>query len=679
MALRGGIEASSYRRFIIFIVVGMASILPGVVGSIFQDLLWGEVGHGGVISEEELREPTLQVLKTVMHGITVVTLLEWTVVCIAMATAVLSMAYVRVQDEPAAPIVSMVSFWTGMVSLFFVLAFHGFGTEVVNPEEFVHLNWTLTQTSTALIFLIGALFMLQYRDKRPVGTKSLLGLFVVFALLAYTTVALIANAEELPNYVRAEGILKRPLDLIPLGLFGLALFVVFPRLDKMCNSMFSFALWLAAVPLFMSQIHVVLFSPALFDGGFISAQLTRVVAFGLIFGGLAWDYARASGAESKLRRDLSASHRRTNLLIHNAAEAVITFREDQEILQINPAAHEMFWSGDPPRDIERIEEIFGDQDEAFEDRMAFLEHLEEVRARPEETMGFRTQNRMVLYDSSSREKKTIEYVLASAEEPSGDLIFALLARDVSERESLQLRTIQLDRLVAVGTLAAGIAHEINNPLSYVTTNLELVKEYIIELQRDYLDKTTREKLFAELKKACRAAEDGSERVLQIAGDLRFFSHVSPEKPRPGPILPPLEVAIRMTRGEIQKTAQLKLTVEETALVEVDDTRLSQVFVNLIINAAQAMERSEDEQNLLHIRVYLEEGFQVIAFQDTGPGISEGLQNQIFAPFFTTKPAGKGSGLGLSLAQSIVEDFGGSLEMNSINGRGSTFYVRLPAL
>lgn len=678
MADRGGKDASSYRRIIVFIVVGLATLLPGLLQWWIHDFYWNDVGYGGMISAEEFSDPGWEILTRILHGVTAFTLMEWTVGCLALGTAALSFAYFNVRDERAAPVVSIAAFWTGLVSIFLILTVHGFGTDLSYPEFFVHLSWTLIQTFTALVLLIGALVMLYYRERPSIKAGHLMIVMAIFALLAYLTVMATANVDEISELIRPDHVVHRPLDLVPLGLFLLGLLVVFPRLDALCGSVFSFALWLSAIPLLGSQVYIAFFSPGLFDPGFMAAQISRLMAFGLIFGGVTWDYARASRSENQLKESLLASSRRIDLLLNNASDAVVIFNEEGEIVRHNPAADAFFWGGEPPEGRSTVEDLFSGQPAGTTAKKEFFEHLEEYR-NGGTSDEFWEPRRMEMQRGDHLRKKTIEYVLTGAREASGRKIFAFMGRDISERESLQLRTVQLDRLVAVGTLAAGIAHEINNPLTYLSANLDYALDCVRRMESDASARPKNRECAREIHEALRSAEEGAHRVMRIAGDLKIFSHLSSDKARTTPVLPPLEVAIRMTRGELKKHARLELNVRETALVEADETRLSQVFVNLIINASQAMERDSDREHLLTIEVYREEDDQVISFADTGPGMDERLISQVFIPFFTTKPPGKGSGLGLSLARSIIEDFQGTLTVESRPGSGSIFYVRLPAL
>ncbi len=256
-----------------------------------------------------------------------------------------------------------------------------------------------------------------------------------------------------------------------------------------------------------------------------------------------------------------------------------------------------------------------------------------------------------------------------------------IARDVTlakqaeeKRSELQRRLVVADRMVSVGTLAAGMAHEINNPLSYLMVNLDLVLEEIRALSGG--SSSGRMK---ELEDIVLDAREGADRVRKIVRGLKTFSRADDERRAVMDLRPAMELAINMSFNEIRHRARLVKDYGETPLVEADDARLGQVFINLLVNAAQAMPEGNAEGNEIRIVTSTSpEGRAVIEIRDTGPGMPEAVRTRIFEPFFTTKGVGVGTGLGLSICQNIVTGMGGEISVTSVEGEGTSFRVVLPA-
>jgi PAS domain S-box-containing protein len=303
------------------------------------------------------------------------------------------------------------------------------------------------------------------------------------------------------------------------------------------------------------------------------------------------------------------------------------------------------------------------------------------RLRSGEELGYLV-NRYLCRDGSCR-----WFEWRSVAEPDRGLVYAS-ARDVTaqkeaeaelaqamEREQqLQRQLLVADRMASVGTLAAGVAHEINNPLAYVSGNLDLLLEDLARLQ----DSVPRKRLDDMLAMAGDARE-GAERIRRIVGGLRTFSRVEKEERRVVEVGPMLDVAVNMTINEIRHRARLHREEGPVPPVMADDARLCQVFINLLVNAAHAVgEEAPADQQIRIVTATDEEGRAVIAIEDSGPGIAEDILPRIFDPFFTTKPVGIGTGLGLSICHTIVASLGGSLVASNRPGGGTRFRVVLPA-
>lgn len=252
-----------------------------------------------------------------------------------------------------------------------------------------------------------------------------------------------------------------------------------------------------------------------------------------------------------------------------------------------------------------------------------------------------------------------------------DVSGELQAKEAAEKVQRQL--IISERMASVGTLAAGVAHEINNPLTYVLTNIELVIEELRALGGGSASGRMR-----ELEEILLEAQQGAERVKKIVRGLKTFSRSGDERRTVIDVRPVLELSINMAFNEIRHRARVVKDFGPVPFVDVDDARLGQVFINLLVNAAQALPEANAEANEIRVVTSTDAaGGAIIEVGDTGRGIPEAILPHIFEPFFTTKPVGVGTGLGLSICNNIVTGMGGELTVESEVGRGTTFRVRLP--
>lgn len=245
--------------------------------------------------------------------------------------------------------------------------------------------------------------------------------------------------------------------------------------------------------------------------------------------------------------------------------------------------------------------------------------------------------------------------------------FLGLVRDVTERNELQSRLVMADRLAALGTLAAGVAHEINNPLAYVMLNLSMLARHLrghAPVEPDELSRLVDETL------------DGAERVARIVRDLRAVTRASEGPPAPVSLRAVAEAALRIASGHVRAKARLTTSFEGDVWVLGDAPRLEQVVMNLLVNAAQAITGGRNQDHEVHVRVRADGDLGVLSVRDTGAGIPPEVQPHIFDPFFTTKPQGEGTGLGLAICHGLVTSLGGRIDFESTVGVGTTFYVRL---
>jgi PAS domain S-box-containing protein len=247
--------------------------------------------------------------------------------------------------------------------------------------------------------------------------------------------------------------------------------------------------------------------------------------------------------------------------------------------------------------------------------------------------------------------------------PEGEVIgFLGSHRDITEKKRLEEQLVRSQKMESIGTLAAGIAHEVGNPLTSISSVVQVI-------QRTTTDQFAREKL--ELVK------DQISRISRIIRDLVDFSRPSNYEQQQTSVNKVLEDAVSMVAyGKKAKRIKFTLRLEETIpLLRVIPDQLAQVFLNILLNAADAMDGKEGE---ITIRTTASEEKVYIIFQDTGRGIPEENLGKIFEPFFTTKGVGEGTGLGLWVSYGIIKNFNGDIKVASVVGKGTTFTVILPA-
>ena len=283
----------------------------------------------------------------------------------------------------------------------------------------------------------------------------------------------------------------------------------------------------------------------------------------------------------------------------------------------------------------------------------------------------------------------------------GEPAIVAIGRDITERKQLTARVMQMDRMLAVGTLAAGVGHEINNPLSYVVGNVSFAIENVQQLaasvnsltsmlRRQLGDHAADELLAAsgasglraaleEIEEVLGDAREGSDRIRDIVRDLRTFSRSDDAKRGLVDVHGVIESAINMAFNEIRHRARLVKDFGEIQPVAGNESRLGQVFLNLLVNAAHAIEEGAADRNEIRIRTFQQGGDVTVEVRDTGKGIQAEDLPRLFDPFFTTKPVGQGTGLGLSICRQTVDAIGGRIEVESVLGGGSLFRVVLPAV
>ena len=245
-------------------------------------------------------------------------------------------------------------------------------------------------------------------------------------------------------------------------------------------------------------------------------------------------------------------------------------------------------------------------------------------------------------------------------------------RDLRERQQLEAAAHARDRLATVGTLAAGVGHEINNPLTFVMSNLEIMADELAG--NGPLEEAQRR----DLANLVNEALEGASRVKTVVRGLRTFARGEREERTRLDVRQVIELSITFAFSELRHKVRIVRELSDVPEVIADESRLAQVFINLLVNASHAMQDLPYARNVVRVRAYAKDGFVHVAFSDNGPGMPEDVRQRVFEPFFSAKPTGEGSGLGLSVAHNVIAALGGQLRCDSRPGEGATFTVTLPA-
>jgi ligand-binding sensor domain-containing protein/signal transduction histidine kinase/CheY-like chemotaxis protein len=248
---------------------------------------------------------------------------------------------------------------------------------------------------------------------------------------------------------------------------------------------------------------------------------------------------------------------------------------------------------------------------------------------------------------------------------------------LEELQAARERLAHAEKMAAVGTLAAGVGHEINNPLAFIISNLH----YVVDEVREAATRQGSNQRWAEVDQALCEALQGADRVRRIVQDLKAFSRSQPrpEHPQRVDVHAVLDLALSIAGAELRHRARVVKDYGKPPAVLGDETRLGQVFLNLLVNAAQAIPEGPAHSHEIRITTRQDElGQAAVAVSDTGSGIPPEVLPRIFEPFYTTKPVGVGTGLGLSICHSYIQSMGGDIHVRSELGRGTTFEVVLPS-
>jgi PAS domain S-box-containing protein len=255
----------------------------------------------------------------------------------------------------------------------------------------------------------------------------------------------------------------------------------------------------------------------------------------------------------------------------------------------------------------------------------------------------------------------------------GHPLLMVLCRDVTDRKKLESQLRLADRMASMGTLATDVAHEINNPLTFVSANLSFLEEQLAQMM-------LAPESLPELREVVSETREGVGRIKELVKDLKSFARADEECTGPVDVHHVVDGALRLMRSALRHRTQVVRAFGEVPRIRGNEARLGQVLVNLLVNAVQALPARHPDDNRIQVSTWHEAPHHVVLeVQDNGQGMPPEVQRRIFEPFFTTKPVGVGTGLGLAICHTIVQSMGGQIEVRSEPGQGTSFRLKLPVL
>jgi signal transduction histidine kinase len=272
------------------------------------------------------------------------------------------------------------------------------------------------------------------------------------------------------------------------------------------------------------------------------------------------------------------------------------------------------------------------------------------------------------------------------------LSYEQISNTNEELKQSESQLVQSEKMASIGVLAAGVAHEINNPIGFIRSNLEVLEDYFSDIEKYYHDfnetlsseedkenhkrlakKHELEFLFKDSPPLIKSSISGVDRVTEIVKNLKTFARIDlPEKALID-INEGLSATLNMVHNELKYCCKVHVDLQPLPQVHAFPGKLNQVFMNLLINAGQSISGKGD----VFVRTFIDDGSIVIEIEDTGSGIDPAKLAQIFTPFYTSKPVGEGTGLGLSISHQIIEQHDGKIIVRSELGKGSCFSVYIP--
>jgi PAS domain S-box-containing protein len=380
---------------------------------------------------------------------------------------------------------------------------------------------------------------------------------------------------------------------------------------------------------------------------------------------LFYDVSEERAALARLRQ----SEEGFRSLIERLPEAVVVHRSGV-VGYANPAAGRCFGVVDPVELLGELVEHLVATEDVEAARAEWIEAARSHRARSPRSV------RMRRTDGSTWLAQVTDLPVVF----DGHWQVVTVAHDLTEQRAVQARLMLADRLSSMGILAAGLAHEINNPLQYMMANTQLVRADLKQVAAELRSGRDPDRVARRAEEVNGYLADvaaGERRVAELVRELRGFSRVSNQRV-PVSLAAVVRAALRVAGNELQFRARVEVELpDDLPQVFGDEGRLFQVFLNLLVNAAQAIPAGAPEDHLVAVRARAADDSVVVVVTDTGCGMSKEHAAHAFEPFFTTKEVGEGTGLGLAICASIVRGMGGDIHVQSDPDAGAAFTLRLP--
>lgn len=374
----------------------------------------------------------------------------------------------------------------------------------------------------------------------------------------------------------------------------------------------------------------------------------------------------------KMERELRERERWFSTTLRSIADAVVAVDTCGRVTFMNAAAEELTGTSIADARDQPARDVICLPDEAQDSP------LDEVLAR---------RSALTLEEASLLSHDGGRHVISDSAAPvlDGDELLGavMVFKDITRQKLLQRQLEAADRLASLGTMAAGIAHEVNNPLSALFLNATFVHDETARLLNEVRgnEDFCRADAIASLEAALDVHTEilaTARRIARIAADLTTFSHPLERESELGDVGAAVAWAVRTTTPQLRNRARVVMELDPTPNVALDETRLGQVFLNLLLNAAHAIPLGDPEHQEVRLSARLTTPKVVtVEVSDSGCGMSDEVMSRVFEPFFTTKPTGEGTGLGLSVSYGIVKAAGGDLRVTSGLGQGTLFTVELP--
>jgi two-component system NtrC family sensor kinase len=549
-----------------------------------------------------------------LSGSFVHTILEWSAFCTAIFTAILAFAYFRIERDVATPVIGVALLCAGIMDAFHTLAADRLIATVAANHNLIPFTWALCRLCNALLTVIGVgIFLVFQPQKWHRSSLFVTSMSLAFGVLAYSIIHFCAVSDALPETMFPNSLVTRPWDVIPLFLYAIAGLLIYPSFYLKYPSLFSYSLIISTIPNAATQIHMAFGSTDLFDNHFNIAHFLKIVAYLVPLAGLIFDYAYTHQKIQETNQELSR----------------------------------------------RISE----QD--------------------------RTENALRHSEGLLKDKNQ------------------QLAQTLNELKNTQSQLIYTEKMSSLGHLVGGVAHEINNPVNFIYGNIMHAENYTHDLlslvqlyQKQYprstpeieneIDAIDLDFIKDDLPKMLTSMKFGAERIRSIVISLRNFSRLDEAELKQVNLHDGIDSTLMILNHRFNKGISIVKTYSDLPEVECYPSQLNQAWLNLLENAIDALEdlMKAYQQNpktwpspplpqIIISTKLLEDRRVWIAIADNGLGIPEAVQAKVFDPFFSTKPVGQGTGLGLSMCYQIIKKHGGTIDLYSQPGQGTTVEITLP--